>query len=364
MKIVLDLSFLRSTREGGVSTYAANVAHLLTRTSDLGIQLDLRKSFGMSSEACRLGLMKRIPILPYIPSFVPGIGMLERNLCRSLNSVSTAASVDLVHRFWYEEQGRELFPGARSSVTVYDMIPEDHPGWWSTTGEHRGKQYVVQNADLIFCISNYTKERLVHHYPGLRGNIVVTPLGVDLSRFGSRKSMPRAGVVYVGNRGRYKNWPLLLDALKHLKKKSISLTCVGGGAFAAEEKRLMTGIGVRNQVQYAGSNSRTVVQALQSASVYVSTSIDEGFSLPTLEAMAAGAVCVVPDIPVHREVAGNAAVYYQPGDSGDLSQKMEILFESPEYLVEMQEQGYLRSRMFPWTQTAKIMEDAFRELLT
>ena len=72
-------------------------------------------------------------------------------------------------------------------------------------------------------------------------------------------------------------------------------------------------------VRWLGEVSDDRLAELYRGSVVVQPSLHEGFDMPLAEALAAGAAVVVSDIPVHREVAGDAALYAPPEDARALS---------------------------------------------
>ena len=88
------------------------------------------------------------------------------------------------------------------------------------------------------------------------------------------------------------------------------------------------------------------------ASAVVCASIYEGFGLPLVEAMAAGTPVVCSDIPVFREVAGDAAAFVPPGDAAAWARTLARVVSDPGYAADLQARGAARSRAFTWRQTA------------
>ncbi len=108
--------------------------------------------------------------------------------------------------------------------------------------------------------------------------------------------------------------------------------------------------GFHRMEDLADTSLRTV---FRSALAYVSCSLDEGFGLPLVEAMQAGLPMIVSDIPAHREVAGDAALYFRPGDWIGLARLMlRIQTENP-LRVKYAHRSRVRGSAFSWKCTAE-----------
>jgi glycosyltransferase involved in cell wall biosynthesis len=64
------------------------------------------------------------------------------------------------------------------------------------------------------------------------------------------------------------------------------------------------------------------------ADIFASVSLYEGFGFPPLEAFASGCRVLVSDIPSHREIFGDSAMFVNPLDSADIAQKLNLLLAS------------------------------------
>jgi glycosyltransferase involved in cell wall biosynthesis len=93
-------------------------------------------------------------------------------------------------------------------------------------------------------------------------------------------------------------------------------------------------------------------RALTEASAYVTCSRAEGFGIPLTEALAAGCPIVASDLPVHREVAGNAALYFPAGDAAGLARVLHRLLTDPARQAVLRERARRRGRRFDWSSAA------------
>lgn len=106
-----------------------------------------------------------------------------------------------------------------------------------------------------------------------------------------------------------------------------------------------------------------IARWMNRAAVYVTCSHTEGFGIPLVEAMAAGCPVVASDIPVHREVAGDAALYFPEGDAERLAEILAELLDDrdadPELLSDLAQAGLARAENFNWDTAARKTLDLF-----
>lgn len=89
--------------------------------------------------------------------------------------------------------------------------------------------------------------------------------------------------------------------------------------------------------------------ALRDFDAFVFPSMAETFGFPMVEAMQAGVPLIVSDIPIHREICGDAALYFRLGDAEDLVARVRQLDDDPSIRQALVERGRERARrMFNW----------------
>lgn len=115
--------------------------------------------------------------------------------------------------------------------------------------------------------------------------------------------------------------------------------------------------------QTVGAASGEAIRAaLAEATVYVSSSRSEGFGLPVVEAMNAGCPVVLSDIPAHREVAGDAARYFGPGDDAALTRLLLKLMADDVERERLGERARARAARFGWLSAARATRGVYRAL--
>ena len=99
------------------------------------------------------------------------------------------------------------------------------------------------------------------------------------------------------------------------------------------------------------------------AAVFAFPSRHEGFGLPVLEAMAAGAPVIASDIPSIREVAGDAAVLVPPDDPVAWADALDGLLADEDHGRALAKAGRLRAGQYPWAATVAATLELYREVL-
>lgn len=166
-----------------------------------------------------------------------------------------------------------------------------------------------------------------------------------------------------------KNLIGLLRAYRELIKSSDSrpgLVIAGKNGWMLDDIRdEIRDAGPNEQINVTGYVTDTDLQCLYSSCVgMVFPSLYEGFGLPPLEAMACGAPVISNDIPVLREVLGDAACFVNAESIPDLKAGMLALIENPELRLSLSKKSLIRSSEFSWERAAmltlKVYSTAFK----
>lgn len=197
--------------------------------------------------------------------------------------------------------------------------------------------------------------RAIHHGTGV------------LSEAASAPPPPRTPARYalhVGTVEPRKNVPVLLAAWRRLRERGIDpppLVLCGGFGWKSEEVRQEIATAEREgwvvHLGYVGAGELAALYA--GAELVALPSFYEGFGLPAIEALSAGAPLVASDLPVLREVAGDAA-FYAPPERPDLwAERIAMLLADGDLREELRRKGRERARLFDWGRSAEETARAF-----
>ena len=283
------------------------------------------------------------------------------------------ASLDLVH-----SPHPLLLPARRAKrvVTLHDLFFLKHPDM--TEAEVR-RDYAplvrehVGRADAVICVSEHTasEARLLLGVPP--GKITVVPNGIDpefrqpmageaVDAVLQRLRLPRGALLYVGSEEKRKNLVNLAMAYMGLARRRPRippLILVGPGSGWAQG-----GEAWGPQIRATGYLETREIRALMAASAaLVLPSLEEGFGLPVVEAMAAGLPVVCSRGSALEEVAGDAATLVNPLDTRSIADGMERILDDPMRAEVQRERGLARSALFDWDTAAARTLEVYRKAL-
>jgi len=170
-------------------------------------------------------------------------------------------------------------------------------------------------------------------------------------------------VLFASHYNYYRNFETLIRAIAILKQKlgpkrvRLILTCKlesgenPGSYRAASAARLVRELALQNEVVELGAVPYAALHHLyQACDFYVSPAYAETFAHPLVEAMASGLPVIASDLPVHREICGDAAVYFSRFSAEELAQCIAEALGSDERRATMRRLGLSRSQDFSWDQ--------------
>ncbi len=262
----------------------------------------------------------------------------------------------------------DAWRGTRVAV-VYDLIPEQFQEQYRSLHAARlraEKRRAVQQADVVLCISEATRQALLEVIPIPPGRTRVVHLSAG-AQFGAGRCAPLRDeryLLYVGERGGYKGFDLLLQALADWPGDCgtrPNLVAVGR-AWSREESRRIASLGLAGRVSArTGVDDAALAGLYRGAAALVYPSLAEGFGIPLLEAMACGCPVVASRIPASVEAAGEVPIYCAPGDAGSLALALaRALHEGhdPGRLAA----GRERAARYTWDDTARSILEVLRAL--
>ena len=167
-------------------------------------------------------------------------------------------------------------------------------------------------------------------------------------------------VMWAGTIEPRKNLPTLLEAFGRLDRHGLDLVLVGPRGWNEDlERHVGWADGRVRQLGFVPESDKRAL--LAGAGVFCLPSLQEGFGLPVLEAMAQGVAVVTSRDTAAAEVAGDAAVLVDPRDAGALAEALASVLDDPERAEQLGRASRERAGEFPWSRTAELLDDLFHE---
>ena len=231
----------------------------------------------------------------------------------------------------------------------------------------------ARRAGAVIAISDYTKREVVRllGVPGKKVTRIYCGRDESFENEGGGSRMAddlSSYILCVGTLDPRKNITGLVEAFSLLKKRgkvAHRLVLAGPRKFGYGRIRsVIDRLDVRSDVIEMGYVGRDKLHALyRGATLFILPSIYEGFGLPLLEAMACGTPVAASNVTAIPEVAGDAALYFDPLDIDGMASAMRRLIEDRELGADLVRKGYERLKFFSWEKCARETMDLFRAVV-
>ncbi|MCK4671128.1 MAG: glycosyltransferase family 4 protein [Candidatus Aegiribacteria sp.] len=272
-------------------------------------------------------------------------------------------------------------PETPTVITVHDLIVLNQPGYFgnslirnilSRMIFRKKLKQSIRHADAVSVPSRVTLRILDETFPGSGDKSFVTGEGQHLfsSGNGTVPDSPREDfLLYVGNARAYKNLTRLVVAYSRLKAINPDFPKI---IMVVRKDRAFRNF-MRDVEDCSATDSITVLSHISDTELkefyskcigLIMPSLQEGFGLPALEAMASGAPVVVSSGTALEELVGSAGILVDPESVTDIMHGMALLASQPELRKDLSEKAVVRAGEFSWCRTARILTDKLEEIVS
>jgi len=235
---------------------------------------------------------------------------------------------------------------------------------WST-------EFTLKNAKKIITVSNFSKDEISKMYQLDEKKIKVIYNGYNKSLYRkivdqrkidevlNRYGIERPFILYVGRLEKKKNIPTLIEAFNLMREnnKDIKhkLVLVGDASFGYDEmKYIIREFDLEAKIIMPGwVREDDLPYIYSSASIFVFPSKYEGFGIPMLQAMSCQVPIAASSIPVLREVAGEAAIFFDPDNKKSIENALTNLAKDSKLREKLIRNGAERVKNFSWEKCAR-----------
>lgn len=265
---------------------------------------------------------------------------------------AAAARADVLHAPHYVVP----FTSIPVVVTIHDLIHLHvrHANPLAPLYARTMLRRAVRKSARVLTVSAAVRRDITERFGG-DAKIAVTPNGVE-ARFtpeGPRASREKPYFLFVGNDKPHKNLERLVEAFGRTRAASSSELLLVGSAFERFRSRA-------GAVALGFVSDDELAALYRGAIALIMPSIEEGFGLPALEAMACGTAVITSTAPALVEVTADAALHVDAHDVNAIASAIDQLASHEMERFELGGRGIGRSRAFTWRRCAELTRDAYR----
>ncbi len=342
MRVALDATYSLDSQPTGIAVYSQHLLRGLAESypADRFLHCYRVKQYRRAARPGWKNASKRL-LLPPLPTF-------QADIFHGLN------------------QRIDRRPARRTVATFHDLFV--------MTGEYSSPEFrerfseqarrAARNADLVIAVSEFTARQVSDLLHVERARVRVIPHGVELP--GVRPNTVREPLIlFIGAIQARKNVRRLVEAFEALRAPwRLVLAGAPSGFQAAEILARIDESPSRDRIEVTGYVSAENLRSLlERASVFAFPSLDEGFGIPVLEAMAWGVPVLTANGSALREIGEGAALLVDPRSVAEIADGMRRLGEDGSLRDELIAAGKKRAGEFPWERAVERTHAVYRELL-
>lgn len=263
-----------------------------------------------------------------------------------------------------------VFSRAKNIITLHDLGFERFPEFYSLW--HRiylrfVYRFAARHAKIIIAPSEFTKKELIELYKIKPDLIKVVYLGYDknlfhplldhgaMKKFLIERQISEPYLLYIGRLEKKKNIKNLIEAFLEAsaENKKLKLVLVGAPGYGYEEFGELIGRHQNSIIHLPHLTHREISYLYSRALSFIFPSWYEGFGLPLLEAMACGCPVLASSVSSIPEVAGEAALYFDPHDKTEMAAAIKKIVIDSHLRQELIGRGWVRVKNFSWQKCAQ-----------
>jgi glycosyltransferase involved in cell wall biosynthesis len=356
MKLIFDCRFIRTDHHDGISRFSAELFEAVSKLVPTTALISDRKQLSFLPEGAE-----------YIVGNSPTNGLKEIGIARLLNDSQPT------HVFSPMQTMGSWGRRYKLILTLHDLIYYKYPkaptalpwyvrfAWRIYHLSFWPVRLLLNRADAVVTVSETSKLLIKKHSLTVRPvHVVYNAPNAHVPSLAPKRTESVNGkkqLVYMGSFMPYKNVECLIEAIKVLPDFELVLLSKISEKRKLEFQR-QAGIAADRIVFLNGVSDDQYRGQLESAFALVSASKDEGFGIPLVEAMRCGVPLIVSDIPIFREVASDAALYFDPANPSEFQAAVDKLF-APTVWEKASAKSCERAKFFSWDESAKSLLKAF-----
>jgi glycosyltransferase involved in cell wall biosynthesis len=356
VRIAIDA---RKLHDFGIGTYVRNLVRGLAR-------LDQGDTYILLCRPADVDFVRALG--PNVEALIELAGNYSFREQFSVPLALRRARADVFHAPHYVAPPLTMCPFV---VTIHDCIHLRFPQYLPNRAAYYYARAMMamaaRRARIVLTVSQASKDDILRYlgipaskvevvYNGIDEHLAAAPSAADVARVRERFLLTSPFILYAGNIKPHKNVDRLIEAFSILRRRGVSdvkLLIIGDDISRYPNlRRLVHRFQLHQQVRFLGFvPDATLAVLYRLASVFVFPSLSEGFGLPPLEAMAAGAPVITSNVSSLPEVVGDAAVLIDPMDAGAIAEAMSRVLSDAALRADLVRRGHERVKAFSWARS-------------
>jgi glycosyltransferase involved in cell wall biosynthesis len=344
--LFFDARYIRVDHHDGISRFSAGLFTAISKKHDTVAIISDRRQLNSLPKDTRFVLLNE-----------PTKFFAELNIARKLNKLGAKLVFSPMQTMG--TGGRKF----KLLLTLHDLIYYAHPaappsmplliriGWRIFHSAYWPQRLLLNKADAVVTVSETTKQLIKEHSLTKRAVHVVYNAAAHVHeqhKSGHARPKGKQKLVYMGSFMDYKNVETLVKAMHLLPGYELHLL----SKIQTERRSQLAALDSTDQVVFHnGVTEDEYLSLLDDAVALVSASMDEGFGIPVIEAMGRGCPAVISDMPIFREIGGDAAIFFKNDSTESFASAIRSI-ESPKTWKLASVAALTQAQKFNWQASA------------
>jgi glycosyltransferase involved in cell wall biosynthesis len=379
MRVLYDAQIFLAQKHGGISRYYYELACF----SGSDIETEIAVLYHRNEYLGKIS--KSLPFPQGVDSFLGGKSFPGRGVLFNLKEKIRPSIVpkkenekillkkivlekpDIFHPTYYNNYFLDNIKSIPFVLTIYDMIHEIYPEYFIGDKTAFLKRQLFDKAQQVIAISETTKNDILEIYNCPEKKIDVVHLASSLcpqQNISKGTKYPEKFILFVGDRWIYKNFLFFVTAISPLLKndEDLYLVCTGR-PFNEKEIEFFAQNDISRKILQISASDEELATLYGNARVFVFPSLYEGFGLPVLESFACNCPVVLSNTGSLLEIAGDAALYFEPKSTSDIRNAVDKVLTSPSLRADLIYKGVQRLKKYSWTKTVEKTHEIYRKII-
>lgn len=226
----------------------------------------------------------------------------------------------------------------------------------------------TRNANSLFTVSEFSKQDIIKLLNIKNKDFQITPNGhehfdtiqsTNFPELQEKYKIPNKYFFHLGGEAPSKNTELLLQIFTKNEAANLVVAGIREPQISPFAKKYCN---YKNIIFVPYISQADLVGIYKNAQAFIFPSIYEGFGIPLLEAMKSESPILCSNATCLPEVAGDAAIYFNPRDKKELEEKIKLIADNQDLRQDLISKGQERLKQFSWQKTAEIILKEYQKI--